>query len=156
MKTEKVTEKARGNFPLLLHRFFPLHSPQCHLLCAFLWLNQWMTESETWTSPRGYGSYSAECPFERPAKTSGNDDRIHQFSFLATITLTCIRLHSYCTIFCKHVNTRAEIRNTNPLQCSDCKKYFGIQGTHRHKSNFPLGGKFLSQKSSVVHKHDFA
>ena len=35
-----------------------------------------------------------------------------------------LRLHSPCTIFWKHLNARAEIRHTTPLQhlqCSDCK-----------------------------------
>ena len=29
-------------------------------------------------------------------------------------------------IFLKRVNARVEIRHTNPLQCSNCKKYFVI------------------------------
>ena len=40
----------------------------------------------------------------------------------------CLRLHSHCTIFCKRVNTGAEIRHTNPLQCSDCKNI--LQSEH--------------------------
>ena len=27
----------------------------------------------------------------------------------------------HIAIFCKRLNARAEIRHTNPLQCSDCK-----------------------------------
>ena len=32
-----------------------------------------------------------------------------------------LRLRSHCTIFCKRVNARAEIRHTDLLECSDCK-----------------------------------
>ena len=32
-----------------------------------------------------------------------------------------LRLRSHCTIFCKRVNARAEIRHTDPLECSDSK-----------------------------------
>ena len=31
------------------------------------------------------------------------------------------RLRLHCTIFCKHVNASADIRHTNPLQCSEFK-----------------------------------
>ena len=36
-------------------------------------------------------------------------------------TIEAIRLRSHCTIFCKRVNARAEIRHTDPLECSNCK-----------------------------------
>ena len=36
-------------------------------------------------------------------------------------TQASCRLRSHCTIFCKRVNARAEIRHTDPLECSDCK-----------------------------------
>ena len=32
-----------------------------------------------------------------------------------------LRLRSHCTIFCKRLKARAEIRHTDPLECSDCK-----------------------------------
>ena len=47
-----------------------------------------------------------------------------QFLFYAILP----RLHSHCTIFCKRVNARAEMRHTNPLQCSDCKNI--LQSEH--------------------------
>ena len=31
------------------------------------------------------------------------------------------RLRSRCAIFCKRLNARAEIRHSDPLECSECK-----------------------------------
>ena len=38
-----------------------------------------------------------------------------------TVSIFFFRLRSYCTFFCKRVNARAEMRHTDPLECSDCK-----------------------------------
>ena len=57
--------------------------------------------------------------------------------YAATEVLACI----HCTIFCKRVNARAEIRHTNPLQCSDCKNI--LQSEHSKGSVWRISARAL-------------
>ena len=59
-----------------------------------------------------------------------------------------VNLYSHCTIFCKRVNARAEIRHTNPLQCSDCKNI--LQSEHSKGSVWRISARAFTRLQKIV------
>ena len=59
-----------------------------------------------------------------------------------------LRLHSHCTIFCKRVNALAEIRNTNPLQCLNCKIF--LQSEHCKGFVWRISARAFTRLQKIV------
>ena len=59
-----------------------------------------------------------------------------------------VRLHSHCTIFYKRVKARAEIRHTNPLQCSHCKNI--LQSEHCKELVWRISARAFKRFQTIV------
>ena len=59
-----------------------------------------------------------------------------------------VRRHSHCTIFCDRVNARAEIRHTDPLQCSDCRIF--LQSEHCKRLVWRISARAFTRLQKIV------